>query len=78
MYRRSCAVQLVNRQSSNVIKTLVKNHISELVPVFKIDTKWDETFNWFKFSKLLRPRLHGTGSARLLYQIEYFQDECGF
>ena len=25
----------------------------------------------------LRPRLHGTGSARSRYQIEYFQDECG-
>ena len=25
----------------------------------------------------LRPRLHGTGSARSRYQIEYFQDEYG-
>ena len=24
----------------------------------------------------LRPRLNGTGSARLRYQIEYFQDKC--
>ena len=25
----------------------------------------------------LRPRLHGTGSARSRYQIEYFQDDRG-
>ena len=32
----------------------------------------------FLVNQRLRPRLHGTGSARLRsYQIEYFQDECG-
>ena len=66
--------------SKTATLALVYRQSTWSIPIFFVP----DSFGIFLFNKspeesckCFRPRLHGTGSARSRYQIEYFQDECG-